>query len=88
MDTTPNWHLGHPNYEEMSPKLATVVDIQLRQIMKLIAGLGDFKSLTYKGGDSDGTDVYVATFADGQLEWHIAPLDGGRVTTRYFSTLP
>jgi hypothetical protein len=79
---------GHPNYEEMSPKLATVVEIQLRQIMRLIAGLGDFKSLTYEGGDSDGTDVYVATFADGQLEWHIAPLDGGKVVRRYFSRLP
>jgi hypothetical protein len=79
---------GHPNYEEMSPKLAMVVDRQLRQIMRLIAGLGDFKSLTYEGGDSDGTDVYVATFADGQLEWHIAPLDGGKVVRRYFSTLP
>lgn len=79
---------GHPNYEEMSPKLATVVDIQLRQIMRTIAGLGDFKTLAYKGGDSDGTDVYVATFADGQLEWHIAPLDNGKVVRRYFSAMP
>jgi hypothetical protein len=79
---------GYPNYEDMSPKLAIAVDIQLRQIMRTIAGLGDFKSLTYKGGDSDGTDVYLATFADGQLEWHIAPLNGGMVVRRYFLPVP
>ena len=79
---------GHPNYEEMSPKLATAVQMQLRQIMTTIGGLGDFKTLSYRGGDSDGTDVYVATFADGQLEWHIAALEGGKVVRRYFSTLP
>jgi hypothetical protein len=36
--------------------------------MTIIAGLGDFKSLTHKGADTDGSDIYIAAFADGQLE--------------------
>jgi hypothetical protein len=59
---------GHPNYEEMSPQLAASVNRQLPKIKALIDGLGEFKSLTYEGTDSDGSDVYVAAFARGQLE--------------------
>jgi len=79
---------GHPNYEEMSPQLAASVNRQLPRIRALIDGLGEFKSLTYEGTDSDGSDVYVATFARGQLEWHIGPLADGKVTYRHFRPLP
>lgn len=79
---------GHPNYEEMSPDLAAAVHRQLPKIMKVIAGLGDFQSLAYEGTDSDGSDVYVAAFARGRLEWHIAPLVGGKVIDRHFRPLP
>lgn len=79
---------GHPNYEEMSPKLAASVTQQLPKIMNVIAGLGDFQSLAYEGADSEGSDVYVAAFARGRLEWHIAPLVEGRVIYRRFRPLP
>jgi uncharacterized membrane protein len=79
---------GHPNYEEMSPKLAASVNLQQPKIMKVIAGLGDLKSLTYNGTDSDGSDVYLAAFARGRLEWHIGPLVDGKVASRYFRPLP
>jgi uncharacterized membrane protein len=79
---------GRPNYEEMSPKLAASVNLQLPKIMTTIARLGGFKSLTYQGTDSEGSDVYVAAFADGQLEWHTGPLVDGKVTKRYFHPIP
>jgi uncharacterized membrane protein len=79
---------GHPNYEEMSPKLAASVNLQQPKIMTTIAGLGDFESLTYHGTDSDGSDVYLAAFARGRLEWHIGPLVDGKVAHRYFRPLP
>jgi hypothetical protein len=72
----------------MSPKLAASVKLQLPKIMAIIARLGDFKSLTYQGADSEGSDVYLAEFARGRLEWHIGPLVDGKVTYRYFRSLP
>jgi uncharacterized membrane protein len=79
---------GHPNYEEMSPRLAASVNRQLPKIKALVDGLGELKSLTYKGTDSDGSDVYVAAFARGRLEWHIGPLVDGKVTYRHFRASP
>jgi uncharacterized membrane protein len=79
---------GHPNYEEMSPQLAASVNQQLPKIMSLINGLGDFESLTYAGTDPDGSDIFVAAFARGRLEWHIGPLVDGKVTYRHFRSLP
>jgi uncharacterized membrane protein len=73
---------AHPNYEEMSPQLAAAVNRQLPKLMELIGGLGEFKSLTYEGTDSDGSDVYLAAFERGQLQWHIGPLVDGKVTYR------
>jgi hypothetical protein len=74
---------GHPNYEEMSPRLAASVKQQLPKIKALITRLGEFESLTYEGADADGSDVYAAAFAHGQLQWHIGPLVDGKVTRRY-----
>jgi len=74
---------GHPNYEEMSPKLAASVKRQLPKITTVIAALGGLQSLRYTGADSNGWDVYVAAFAHGQLEWHIGPLVDGKAAYRY-----
>jgi uncharacterized membrane protein len=79
---------GHPNYEEMSPKLAASVNLQLPKIMSTMTELGDFQSLTYQGTGSDDSDIYIATFARGRLEWHIGALVDGKVTSRYFRPLP
>jgi uncharacterized membrane protein len=79
---------GHPNYEEMSPQLAATVKRQWPKIKALIDGVGEFKSLTYEGTDSDGSDVYLAAFALGRLEWHIGPLVDGKVIYRHFRPLP
>ncbi len=73
---------GHPNYDEMSPQLAAAVNQQLPKLEALISGLGALKSLTYEGTDPDGSDVYLAAFARGQLRWHIGPLVDGKVTYR------
>ena len=51
-------------------------------LLILIGGLGEFKSLTYEGTDSDGSDVYLAAFERGQLQWHVGPLVDGKVTYR------
>ncbi len=79
---------GHPNFEEMSPQLAAAVNRQLPKIMATINGLGEFKSLNYEDTDSAGTDIYIAAFARGRLEWHIGPLVDGKVTYRQFHPLP
>jgi hypothetical protein len=72
----------------MSPQLAASVNQQLPKIKARIEALGEFKSLTYEGSDSDGSDVYAAAFARGQLEWHVGPLVDGKVTYRHLRPLP
>jgi hypothetical protein len=76
---------GHPNYEEMSPELAAVVRRQLPQIQQIIRRVGAFESLTFKGVTEDGRDIYAAKFANGELEWQMAPLSAdGKVERRGF----
>jgi hypothetical protein len=80
---------GTPNYDEMSTALAAMVRQQLPMILKIIQSEGKFQSLAFKGVGQDGLDVYDATFANGQLEWRIAPLSAdGKAEGRRFRPLP
>jgi hypothetical protein len=79
---------GQPNYDDMSPSLAAAVRQQLPKIHRVIQNVGAFKSLTFKGVGTDGWDVYDATFANGELEWHVKPLAAdGKVEGRRFNIL-
>ena len=80
---------GTPNYNEMEPALAAVVRRELPTISKMIKQMGEFRSLTFKGVGYDGRDVYYVTFANGLIEWRIAPLSAdGKVESRGFRRLP
>jgi hypothetical protein len=80
---------GTPNYNEMSPALAALVHRQLPTILKVIKEMGEFRSLTFKGVGYDGRDVYYATFANGLIEWRVAPLSAdGKVFLRGFRKFP
>jgi uncharacterized membrane protein len=79
---------GHPNYDEMSVPLAASVHRQFPKIAAMINELGEYQSLTYEGTDAAGSDVYLAAFARGRLEWHVGPLVDGKVSYRYFHPLP
>jgi Domain of unknown function (DUF3471) len=66
---------GHADYSAMAPGLANAARQQEAQASQAFSQLGAFKSLTFKGVSPQGLDIYDATFAQGQLEFIIAPLD-------------
>jgi len=79
---------GQPNYQEMSPEMATAVRKQLPLIEGIIRKMGALQSLRFKGVNAAGMDTYDATFANGRLEWAIAPLSpDGKVMARGFRIL-
>jgi serine-type D-Ala-D-Ala carboxypeptidase/endopeptidase len=80
---------GQPNYQEMTPEMATLVRKQLPLIEGIIRKMGALQSLQFKGVNAAGMDTYDATFAHGRLEWAIGPLTvDGKVAERGFRILP
>jgi pimeloyl-ACP methyl ester carboxylesterase len=79
---------GAPNYDEMTPAVATDVRQELPQLLQFIKSMGAFKSIGYKHGTEDGADVYLVTFEHGQAEWTIGPLSAdGKVQKRQVNPL-
>jgi hypothetical protein len=66
---------GQEDYSAMEPEVAAVARQQALQASQAFDRLGAFKSLTFKGASPVGYDIYEATFAQGKLEFFIAPLD-------------
>jgi hypothetical protein len=80
---------GQPNYEEMTPDVASLVRKELPLVEGTIRKMGALQSLKFKQVNAAGMDVYDAAFAHGRLEWVIAPLSAdGKVARRGFRVLP
>lgn len=65
---------GEADYSAMAPPLAAAARQQASMVSQTFSQLGAFQSLTFKGVSPQGLDVYDAAFAQGQLEFIIAPL--------------
>ncbi len=69
------WERGQTNQEELSPGLARLERRQSSLIEDRTRRVGTFEALCFNGVDRRGWDVYEATFARGEVEYRIAPLD-------------
>jgi hypothetical protein len=68
---------GTPEYDRLSPGLATATRQQLPQIQAMIVRLGTLQSMTFKGVAPNGSDIYQVKFEGGSLEYRILiGLDG------------
>jgi hypothetical protein len=56
---------GKPDYNRMSPSLAAATRTQLPQMQSTISGLGELKSVSFKGVGPGGMDIYEAKFEHG-----------------------
>lgn len=63
-----------PDYSALSPALATAARQQTARASQMFSKLGALESLTFKGVSPQGFDIYDATFANGNLEFAVAPL--------------
>jgi len=76
---------GMPNYKDMGPFLTNAVRQQWPDQQPLYKSLGALQSLTFEGGGGNGTDVYLATFQNRKIRWHIeAPDATGKLNRLFF----
>jgi CubicO group peptidase (beta-lactamase class C family) len=70
---------GQPNYDLMSPGLATATRQQLPQIQANIIRLGAVKTISFKGVGPAGADIYEVKFENGSLEYRIFVAADGKI---------
>jgi hypothetical protein len=79
---------GEPDYDAMSPALATVARQQRDLSNAELARVGEFVSPTFKGVGQSGWDVYEAKFANADMEWDIMIGEDGKISGLFFRALP
>jgi hypothetical protein len=70
---------GTPNYAEMSPGFAQVVQRQLSRLQPISSYLGDIQSIEFQGVGSAGWDVYDVRREQGSQRWRIAVGTDGKI---------
>lgn len=70
---------GTPHYDQMSPRLANTTRQQLAQSPQILPALGAVQSVTFKGVDRDGADMYQVTFEKGVTDWQITMAPDGKI---------
>jgi hypothetical protein len=73
------WRIGQPDYSRMSPLVADVIRNELSDTKSAIGSLGSLQSLTYKGVDTTGLDIYNAKFENGLAEFRIGLMPDGKI---------
>jgi beta-lactamase regulating signal transducer with metallopeptidase domain len=83
------WHTsGNPDYTQMSPELAKLVEQQLPRTTVLFKQLGGLKSVDFKGVGNQGWDIYDLTFENGRAVYRIALSSDGIITGAMMQTGP
>jgi DNA-binding transcriptional MerR regulator len=69
---------GEPDYERMTPPLATAAQEQSAMIKADLERMGPLKDISFKGVTEGGWDVYDVSFDKGHLEWSFVLAEDGR----------
>lgn len=70
---------GAIDYNRMTAPLADLARTQADMIEAEMERLGQPKSITFKGVDSNGYDIYEVQFADGRTEWGLSLTPDGLI---------
>jgi beta-lactamase regulating signal transducer with metallopeptidase domain len=70
---------GEPNYDRMTPEVATQTRQQLPFNQAIVTRLGALRAVTFRGVSNLGSDIYMAHFANGTAEWRIGLLKDGTI---------
>jgi beta-lactamase regulating signal transducer with metallopeptidase domain len=73
------WEKRQPVTSDLTQEMADLTRQQQPTIQMMMDGLGPLQSLTYKGRDEGGRDVYLATFQHGALTCLISQLVDGKI---------
>ena len=78
---------GQADFANMSVVLANITRQQLPQLQRAINELGELESLTFKGIDAQGRDVYEAKFSKGSARWQIRLMPDGKLANATFQRI-
>lgn len=70
---------GEPDYERMTAPLALLAQEQASMIRSDLEQVGPLKTLTFKGVNEEGWDVYDVLFEKERLEWSFALASDGKL---------
>lgn len=74
---------GAIDYNRMTAPLADLARTQADMIETEMERLGQPKSITFKGVDSNGYDIYEVQFANGRTEWGLSLTPDGLINGLY-----
>ena len=70
---------GAPNYDDMTPQVATNTRQQLLLYRALLGRLGTLRALSFRGVTAADNDVYIAHFSNGSAEWRLGLVKEGKI---------
>ncbi len=70
---------GEPDYDRMTPEVATQTRQQLPFNQAILARLGPLRAMSFRGVTGMGSDIYMANFANGSAEWRIGLVKDGTI---------
>jgi hypothetical protein len=70
---------GAPNYDRMTPQVATNTRQQLLLYRAVLARLGTLRALSFRGVTAADNDVYIAHFSNGSAEWRLGLVKEGKI---------
>lgn len=78
---------GAPNYDDMAPQVADVIRSQTGPL-EVIAGLGEIRSIVFKGKGPQGGNIFDVETANGVSEWRILLNAEGKIAVIFFRLDP
>jgi hypothetical protein len=79
---------GAPDYDHMTPELATAVRQQAPRIDAALAQLGAVDDVKFQGVTPKGWDLYGVRFANGDTQWRISLDSHGKIAGLLFQAAP
>ncbi len=79
---------GNINFDAMTPELAEIAQPQKEHIKGLFERLGSLQSVTFKGVEPSGYDLYNVKFEHGSLDWHILLNAQGKIAGQRMRNAP
>jgi hypothetical protein len=79
---------GAPDYDKLTPELATITRQQLPTLQANLMQLGVVDTVSFKGVGPGGADIYEVQFENGNTEWRITFGEEGRVAGVVYRRIP
>jgi len=70
---------GAPNYDEMTPQVATSTRQQLLLYRAVLAKLGTLRAMSFRAVTAAGNDLYIVHFSNGSADWRIGLVKDGKI---------